>query len=270
MARPRTPFDGSCVLRGGNRAQCPKDDPADRLTRTRWRPDDGWRRRWRRLWHEPIDRERLTGTDTLHREDGCDEGRSFTVVCNGAAASVGLTGTAVTNVGTASGSQYTKDKVKGIGTATVATRMVGGVAYFKGNAAFLEIQFGVKHSKYANEWISVSKGQKDFAVISAGMTMSSALLEIAPVRPLSKSKVETFAGKSVVAVIGKVSPEEYVGTGTQHTYVGVAAPNRPVGISLNSIESGAHFHGTCTFSNWKHKFVVTKPSGATPITKTNL
>lgn len=195
---------------------------------------------------------------------------SFTVVCNGAAASVGLTGTAVTNVGTASGSQYTKDKVKGIGTATVATRMVGGVAYFKGNAAFLEIQFGVKHSKYANEWISVSKGQKDFAVISAGMTMSSALLEIAPVRPLSKSKVETFAGKSVVAVIGKVSPEEYVGTGTQHTYVGVAAPNRPVGISLNSIESGAHFHGTCTFSNWKHKFVVTKPSGATPITKTNL
>ncbi len=195
---------------------------------------------------------------------------SFTANCSAASASLGLTGTVATNVGSVAGSQYTKSTVKGLGVGTVQTRFVGGIAYFNANAIFLEYQFGVAHSKYANQWISVSKGQQDFAIIAAGMTMSSAWLEIAPVAPLSKSKVETFAGKSAVAVIGKVSPDQHAGTGTQHTFVAVTAPNRPLGIAISTKDAGHAFHGTCTFTNWKRRFVVTKPASSTPITKTNL
>jgi hypothetical protein len=195
---------------------------------------------------------------------------SFTVNCSGASPSIGLTGSAVTNVEAAVGSQFTKDTVRGFGVATVATRFIGGVVYFKGNAVQLQLQFGVAHSKYANKWISVRKGQKDFTEIAAGMTLASAMVEIAPVGPLSKSKVETFAGKSVVAVIGKVSPDAFAGAGAQHTFVAVAAPNRPAGITVSTVDAGHAYHGTCLFTNWKHKFVVTKPSSSISITKTNL
>jgi hypothetical protein len=195
---------------------------------------------------------------------------SFTVNCTAAAPSLGLTGTVTTNVGGGVGSQNTRQTVKSLGVGTVQTRFVGGVDYFKGNAVFLEIQFGVTNSKYANKWISVSKGQLDYAIISSGMTMASALLQIGPVAPLSKSKVETFAGKSAVAVIGKANPNQRAGTGSQHIFVAIASPNRPVGLSISTTLGGHAYHGTCTFTNWKHKFVVTKPSGSTPINKTGL
>jgi len=196
--------------------------------------------------------------------------RSFTVDCGGAIPSLGLTGSTVTIVGDVSGYQVTTDHVKGIGLATVETRFLGGIAYFKANAVQLQLQFGVAHSKYANRWISVAKGQKDYAVISSGLTMSSAMVEITPISPLSKSKVENFEGTSVVAVIGKVGPDEYVGAGEQHTFVAVAAPNRPVGITVSTTDSGHHYQGTCSFKNWKRKYVVTKPATSISITKTNL
>lgn len=195
---------------------------------------------------------------------------SFTVVCGGSIPSLGLTGSTATIVGGTSGYQVTTDHVKGFGLATVQTRFLDGIAYFKANATQLQLQFGVAHSTYANRWISVAKGQKDYAVISSGLTMSSAMVEITPLSPLSKSKVEHFAGTPVVAVIGRVGPDEYVGAGEQHTFVALAAPNRPVGLTVSTSDAGHHYLGTCSFKNWKRKFVVTKPATSISITKTNL
>jgi hypothetical protein len=195
---------------------------------------------------------------------------SVAVDCSAASPSIGLTGTVVTNVGLTVGSQFTTEHVTSLGVATVQTVFIGGVAYFMANETWLKIQFGVAHSKYANKWVSVAKGQKDYAVISSGMTMSSSVLEIAPVGHLSKSAPVTYAGKSAVAVIGKVSPEQDAGTGTQRTYVAIAAPHRPVGLTINTSVDGQTYHGSCTFTKWAHKVVVTKPANSTPITKTGL
>jgi hypothetical protein len=195
---------------------------------------------------------------------------SFTLDCRAAVPSAGVGGTTVTNVSADVGTQRLSNHIKSLGLATAVIRFVGGVAYFEGNAVYLQFEYNVAHSKYANRWISVSKGQKGYAAMASGMTTSSVVLAMGPVGKISKSKIATFDKTSVVSVNGAANPYQYVGTGSQRIYVAVAAPNRPVGLTVSATESGFHITGACTFVDWRVKFVVKKPATSTPINKTNL
>lgn len=197
--------------------------------------------------------------------------KRFVGSCSTAIPSAGISGATSTHVAEADGWQGGTVKVKGNSTtARAQIRFLDGVVYLEGNALYLEFEFNVKTTKFAGKWISIKKGQLDYASISSGLSMSSALVQLTPVGKLAKSGVATFAGKSVIAVHGKTSPAMDVGTGTAVLYVGTAKPFLPVGLVVHTTVSGHALRGTCTFGQWKSVVTVFKPPSSTPITKTGL
>jgi hypothetical protein len=195
---------------------------------------------------------------------------TVTVSCGGAIAVVGLTDNSTTRVGPTSGSQQVAIKEASLdGVAT--TRLVNKVAYFKGNAAFLQIEFGANGSTWANRWISIAPGQKDYSTVSGGLDMASMRGQLSPTGTLAKAGPLSYKGGTAMEVRGASSKDQAPGKGTARLYVSVVAPNRPLGLSIVSKPSPtATFRGTCTFGHWGAALTVTKPPKSTPITKTNL
>jgi hypothetical protein len=192
--------------------------------------------------------------------------------CHGAIAAAGISESIRTDVGPTFGTQNLTVNVHGVsGTGLGVERLVNGVAYFKGNAAFLQIQFNVKNSKWANQWISVRPGQRDYGEISSGLAMNSAVNQLRPGAPLTKSGLVHIAGQSAIIVSGSSTAQQAPGAGKAHLYVATKSPNLPIVETISStVSKGIIFTGNCSVSKWGAKFTVSKPASSTPITKTNL
>jgi len=195
---------------------------------------------------------------------------SFVSSCSTQVPNAGLSSVTSTHIARSYGSQSQAVTVKGLGTGHLVVIFTGGVAYFKGDALALYIQFNAKNAKWANKWISVKKGQKDFTFISSGMTTSSAITQFTPAAPLRKSAVETYDGVTVVAVTGSVPASWQAGTGSARLYVATGAPHYAVAVTLAAKQSGRALTGKCTLSSWKRGFSVTKPASSTPMNDTGL
>jgi hypothetical protein len=206
---------------------------------------------------------------TLHATSAA---KSFRVACHGNLAAIGLTESSSTSVGATYGAQSTTITEAGVsGTGRASTRLVGGVAYFKGNASFLQIELNVRNSKYANRWISVKPGQRDYGTVASGLWLRSALVQVSPVGKLSKSSVERYRGESAVMITGNSTSQQAPGAGKAHVYVSTSAPYRPLAVNYDTkLSPTAPFQGSCSFSHWRLQFSVVKPASSTPITKTNL
>jgi len=195
---------------------------------------------------------------------------TFLATCSTQVASAGLTGTTATRIARTYGAQTQSTTVKGLGTGHMVTTFTGGVAYFKGDALALEIQFNAKNAKWANKWISVKKGQQDYASITSGMTTASAISQFTPVGSLRKSAIRIFDGVAVVAITGAVPASWQAGTGTAVLYVSTGSPHYPVAVTIATKLSGQALSGKCTFTSWKKGFSVAKPASSTPINLTGL
>ena len=198
--------------------------------------------------------------------------KSVRVSCTTSIAALGVSASQTSDAGPNYGTQSMVLTLKGTpGTGNGTARVVNGVAYFKGNAEFLFLNFGVRNSKYANEWISIKPGQRNFATVSDGLTMSTVPSQLTPIGQLTKSSIVHVAGQSVVVVSGSTSAPMNVGTGKVHLFVSTTAPYLPVQETIQSKPSpSTNFVGTCSLSHWKESFTVSKPSTSTPITQTNL
>lgn len=195
--------------------------------------------------------------------------KTVKVVCHSSVADEGLTQTITTDVGPSHGTQAVTDVAQGIGTGTITTRYVDGVVYFNSNTVGLYIQFGVKNSKYANKWISVKPGQKDYAFIADGLYTSSIPGQLEPGGKLTKANV-TYKGQAAIEVSGAATAAQGAGSGKAHLYVSTKSPFLPLGVVLATVEQGLSFSGSCTLSNWKLTVTATAPASSTPINKTNL
>lgn len=195
--------------------------------------------------------------------------KTVKVLCGTSVAEYGLSETEVTDIGPSHSTQTDSEKAQGIGTGSVTERYVSGVVYFNANAVALYLQFNVKNSKYANKWISVKAGQKDYAQLSSGMYTSALPGQLEPGGKLTKATV-TYKGKSAVEISGSATATQGVGSGKAHLYVSTQAPYLPLGENLSTVTHGTNLVGSCTLSNWKLAVTVTAPASSTPINKTNL
>ena len=195
--------------------------------------------------------------------------KTVQVTAHASVTAYGLSQVQVTDIGPSHGAQSETVKLTGVGTGTETTRYVNGVVYFKANAIFLEIEFNITNSKYANKRISVKKGQKDYTEISEGMYTSSISGQLSPVGTLSKATV-TYKGHSAIEITGNASATQGIGKGKVHLYVSTQTPYLPLGESVATVVQGENFTGSVTLSNWKLAVTALEPASSTPINQTNL
>jgi len=164
-----------------------------------------------------------------------------------------------------------------VGTQTVSGGAQGkgtlvampGVAYLKGDAAFLQNSLGLNAAaagKYAGQWISFKSGDPGYAQVVSGDTLSSALSEASPTGSLSLMPTRTVDGQQVVGVVGGL-PADATGSGAIGSvtlYVSTTAPYLPVEVVTSGSLAGQRGTSTVTFSHWREPVSVTAPASATP------
>jgi hypothetical protein len=169
------------------------------------------------------------------------------------------------DVGANEGRQTISDGNEGNATLLV----LPGMAYLKGDAAFLQNQLGTSiasASRYAQQWISFQPSYANYAALVEGDTLASALTEATPVGHLSLTSVMTIDGQNVVGVSGGVPADVLPASakGSEVLYVSTVAPYLPVELAVSGTYNGQSADSTLTFSDWGERISVVAPSGATP------
>jgi len=156
-----------------------------------------------------------------------------------------------------------------VGHVTVS--LVGGSVYFEGDEAGLAGFMGLPASlasKYVGQWISLTKSDKGFSTIAAGLTTSSALSQIQMSKSLSLHGASSMLGHRVVA-IGGIQSATQPGS-TQKALVSIRLYIDTTGRPLPVLYTGHATVGkkkvaqSISFSAWGAQVNVTAPAVSTP------
>lgn len=177
----------------------------------------------------------------------------------------GQSQTSIYDVSTSQGIQTLSGST---GSSTVI--VVNGVAYQKGDAAFLQKAEGFPASaasELAGRWISFKPGDNGYQQISSGDTLSSALTEATPTGTLTLLKPTSVDGQAAVGVTGGLAADAAQSgvTGTEVLYVAEDAPHLPIQVVLHVTQAGQPGSATVTFSHWGESVNETAPTAAVPI-----
>ncbi len=155
-----------------------------------------------------------------------------------------------------------------IGKERMSTVLVGGTAYISGNASGLASYYGLPQSDasaMSGRWISVTSSDQGFSSIVSGLTLTSALKEVAPTRTLTEGKRSTILGKSTFSISGTASS----GQSGVTLFVTTKGRHLPVEAVVSSTSGKGSSTGASgeivTFSRWGEHVVPPKVTGAVPI-----
>ena len=151
-----------------------------------------------------------------------------------------------------------------IGKGRVSIVLLDGVAYFSGNRQGLDKYFGFPTSvasTLVGHWVSVPSTDSAFQSITAGLTLSAALKEASPTGSIAKGKAKRINGLLAASVSGTGSARE------PPTTLFIATKGKPLPVeAVASSGSGKTASGEIvTFSHWREKVDVPRPSKAIPI-----
>ena len=185
---------------------------------------------------------------------------SFHYVSESSGANVNQT--IVGDAGVATGHQYIT-LGKGQGHFTLV--LVGRTVYFKGDAAAVSSQLGVTAASagsVAGRWVAVTAGDAPYSTLEPGITVASALSQIAfTARRVSSA---TLDGHAVKRIDGSVPSTP----GTNASATAALYVDQATGLPLRfeeQVTSGTTHQGfTITFSHWREHVAETAPSGAVP------
>jgi hypothetical protein len=141
-------------------------------------------------------------------------------------------------------------------------------AYVRGDAFTLINYMGFKAvpaATYANRWILVPRGDRDYATVALGVRLASTIDELKLPAPISRVPDTTVAGQHVVGVRAKVTPSPGV-TATVTLYG--RATGSPLPVQEVTTQPGTRF--TVTLGKWNEPVRITAPAGAVPISQTGL
>jgi hypothetical protein len=183
-------------------------------------------------------------------------------------------GQSVTIAGDVSKTEGTQKIVANIGgqTGHVTVILVGGSAYFRGDAAglhgFMQLSAPLA-SGYANQWISVTMGEPGYAEIAAGLTTASALSQVEIAKPITLRGQTKKMGQQVLIVGGTESGMPN-GSAKQVTipvrlYVNASGPPLPVLFSATWVVGHSSQVQTVSFSHWREPVHVTVPASPVPV-----
>ena len=157
--------------------------------------------------------------------------------------------------------------------ATQSTRVVNGRCFVQFNAKGLLTVFGTSKTTWANKWIEVPKSDPNYASVSSGITLASALKMMTPAAQLSFAASTTVHGTAATAITGKVSQSITGGakvTGSETLYVATAAPHTPLRLVVHAIGSGKSLTLDFAVSHVGSTSATSSPATSTKISKTGL
>ncbi len=150
--------------------------------------------------------------------------------------------------------------------ALAATLLVGGVAYFSGNAKGMTTYFGLPSAlvpTLSDKWVSVPSSDSAFQSVAANLALPSAMANVTPSGALAVGKRIKVHGQWVKSISGAAPG------GTGRIALFVAAAGRPLPVeAVESSGTGRSAKGEIVnFSKWGEPVHVATPTGAIPITR---
>jgi hypothetical protein len=154
----------------------------------------------------------------------------------------------------------------GTGSGKATVLVVGGNVYLRGDAFTLTGFMGFNAfatAKYADTWIEIPKSDPRYPSVAAGITLRSAVEQVAMVSPFRQLPNAFVHGKKVLVVAG-----EAPGT----TPAGVVLYARPGALHLpvGAVSKTTGAASSIFFSRWNEPVLVSKPARAILIAKTGL
>ena len=166
------------------------------------------------------------------------------------------------DVATADGRQHVSFKV-GQETGQVTILVLDDMAYVEGDTNGLELLLGLtksQASKYAGQWISIPKADKDYNRVAAAVTLGSFVQEITPHGHLAAFKGKLH-GTRVIGVRGTS------GTGKKKSLQVLAAraQGKPLPLEEDEFAPGRQYISRTAMTKWNESVQVQAPSSSTPI-----
>jgi hypothetical protein len=181
----------------------------------------------------------------------------YTSVGNYAAAAVSF----VADAGVDRGIQHITYRNSGR-TGHVTVIVTANTAYIRGDAFTLANYLGFKSTpavSYAGRWVRFPHTDRSYAVIAAGVTLSSLVDEIALGGQLSRAPVTNIGGQRVLAVRGTASSSK--GTIVSTVYAAAAGPPLPV----KQITTRGTLSLSMSFSLWNERIDLAAPRASVAI-----
>ena len=145
--------------------------------------------------------------------------------------------------------------------------VIGSTAYVSGNQAALLHYFGFPAAiagKIGTRWVSVPSSNSGYAVITAGVTLASAMQELAIPGQLTEKSAGIVDGQSVTAIHSKA-----VRTGTKSVTVSVTMYVTRTLTPLPVRVAFSYSNGATTsvqFSGWNERLALKAPTNVIPVT----
>lgn len=154
----------------------------------------------------------------------------------------------------------------GTGSGKATVMVVGKNTYLRGDTLTLTRFMGFNAfaaAKYAGAWIEIPTTDPRFPAVAAGVTLRSAINQLAMVAPFRQLPSAFVHGKKVLAVAGQAPGNTPVGV---VLYTRPSAPHLPVGAVSKTTGAATSIF----FSRWNEPVEVSKPDRAVLISKTGL
>lgn len=183
----------------------------------------------------------------------------------------GLTTTIVGDVNQTSGTQTIVVSYQGV-KATMVIELVGHAAYFRGDAAAIEVLINLtarQSSAAAGQWVSVVPADSVYESTAAALTVGSVMSELALSPPISGERTAIDGGRSVVEISGA-----WVGEGitakdhaTAELEVTKGAASLPVAFNgvMPATASASRFAEKLVVSKWGEAVHVVPPASSVPL-----
>jgi hypothetical protein len=149
--------------------------------------------------------------------------------------------------------------------------VISGVAYVRGNAAYLMASENIPQaaaSLYAGRWISYHAGDPGYSLEVQDETLATGIADATPVGPLVKTGSKTVDGQSTLGISGGLSgPTAAESTGSETLFVADQAPYLPVELVRKQSVAQLHksFTVTAKLSHWHERVSLSAPTNPTPI-----
>ena len=151
----------------------------------------------------------------------------------------------------------------GTQTGQITILVLDQIAYVQGDANGLQLLQELtkaQSAKYAGQWISIPKGDKDYNSTAASVTLGSFLKSITPHGRLAVVRAKLH-GTRVIAI------RATSGTGKKKRIQVLDARASGKRLPLEEVDlvPGQEYIGRTTMSNWNESVQVTAPANAVPI-----
>lgn len=154
------------------------------------------------------------------------------------------------------------DQIQILDGGVETTRLLGKTLYMYANAKAYAVDFGVKKTTLADEWVLVPSTNKNYANISSAILVPSVLQQLVDVDDLKKIGVGSVNGKTALEIRGNAGA-----SGTETFFVSTTAPYLPIAVEAKTTEDGEKVSDELVFSKWGEKLTIAKP--ATYVVATN-